>query len=398
MNKYMQYLWNLSVFYGGRRSIKRKTGKSAVLVICRQPMGDTVLASPLIRGVRKIYPEHHIVLVTSKENYNLLECCPYADEVLTYDSRVDGNYLRGHRKKALSFAEEHFGQWDYDLAVIPSTGMPSMPEAWLAYFSGAKRRLSYSERYHPAMHDEFMGSYDKYFTDVLYDENIRHEVERNMSLLELLQTGIADDRLELWTDEADREYVRALWREMGISERGTRIVVNLKTSDPARDWPVERYAEVCRRLQKQVGRNIYFLLTGAGSKAAEYGGFFRQVLPEAYDLIDKTTVRQLVEVLRSADFYLGGDTGSMHLAAACHLRGVAVFRSACDLQNKLYMDALLRYPWQADITCLQPKHALKGCENGCFVGKPHCILQVEIDNVYQAMKEQIQEMEGREQK
>ena len=387
MNKYVEYIWNLMILHREKKQ-KRGQGKPAVLLICRQPIGDTLLASPLIRGMKRIYPEHHMILIASETNYSLLEKCPYADEVLVYEAKVQGSYLKSHLKKARAFAEKYFQGWDFEAAVIPSTGMPSLPEAWLAYFSGAKRRISYSERFNAVMHDEFMGAYDKYFTETPYDDEIRHEVESNVALLNLIQPGEYEDGLELWLTEEDKTEARRLASEAGILEKGLKVAVNLATSEPARDWPVERYGEVCRSLREKFP-GISFVLVGAGARARAYGEVFLDYVPEAYDLIGKTSLRQLMALLHEMDLYLGGDTGTLHIAAACHLSGVAVYRSADKLKNRLSMDAKLRYPWQCDIVPLTPEQAMPGCENGCSLDKPHCILQISEEQVLNVMQQEI---------
>ena len=386
MNKYVEYLWNLAIYH--RERPQQGEGRPAVLLICRQPLGDTVLASPLIRGMRRLYPRHQLILIASESNYGLLKHCPYADEVLVYEAQVQGSYLRSHLKKARAFAEAHFQGRAFEAAVIPSTGMPSLPEAWLAYFSGAKRRVSFSEKFNPAMHEEFMGGYDRYFTHAPYGEEIRHEVESNISLLNLLQPGEYDSSLELWPGEADRQEARFLLQEAGVRSQGLKAAVCLATSEPARDWPAERYGEVCSFLQEK-WPEISFVLVGAGERARAYGDIFLKKVPSAHDFIGRTSLGQLMALLQMMDLYLGGDTGTLHMASACHLRGAAVYRSADDLQSRLSLDAKLRYPWQCGIAALKPEKALPGCEWGCSLGKPHCILQVEEAQVLQAMEKAV---------
>ena len=389
MNKYVEYLMNRWI-QGKYRPTAGGEGKpKAILAICRQPLGDTVLASPLLKGLRQAYPNHHFTLVCSPENFNLVELCPYADEVLPYGSEVQGSYLRGHFHKALAFAKEHFAAYDYELAVIPSTGMPSLPEAWLAYFSGADRRFSYSEKFNPQMHKEFMGMYDNFFTVVHHDEKVEHEVERNTEIFELLELPKAEDKLELWTDDKDIAASRKIWQEKQVPDEKIKLLVNLSTSCPVKDWPVERYIEVCERLRSQY--DISFILIGAGKTARSYGDTFLKKLPEAYDFINQTTIRQTIALMQGSDMYLGGDTGPAHFASACHLRGVVIYGVARDIKSTFENSVLRLSPWQASMKVVQPDNALPGCEYGCKAEKPHCIAQVGTDTVYHCLAEMISE-------
>lgn len=89
--------------------------------------------------------------------------------------------------------------------------------------------------------------------------------------------------------------------------------------------------------------------------------------------------------MRKAEIYIGGDTGPMHIAAALNMRGVGIFGVAKNC-NDVIADAARRlYPWHADIKVLQPEKALPGCESGCKKNYAHCIKQVTVDEVYNAI-------------
>ena len=224
--------------------------KRSILLICRHPLGDTVVESPFIRAVRKQYPHHHIMMICAPENYNLVELCPYVDEIIPYSGKVEGNFYKTHLRQIHQFAKEHYADKDFDLAIISSTCMPSLIEAWLAYLTHAKRRVTFTEKLNAGLHREYMGAYDRYFTDVLESIGEVHEVENNNAMLRHLGIGITDDSYELWTDENDAQIVDRLWLEKKIDDNKTKIIVNLSTSSKSKDWPVERYIEVCRKVRE----------------------------------------------------------------------------------------------------------------------------------------------------
>ena len=104
-----------------------------------------------------------------------------------------------------------------------------------------------------------------------------------------------------------------------------------------------------------------------------------------YSFVGETTLRQSVEVFRRADAYLGGDTGTLHLAAACKLPGVAIYKSAKDAVGTEGNPSEWFAPWQSDICVLQPDHALLGCETGCMKDR-HCICLVRPEQAVRAMR------------
>lgn len=390
MNKYLAYLLAVRV-----RKYKKPPKASAlkkekgILLICRHPLGDTVTESPLLYGLRKAYPNYWITLVCSKENFNLLECCPYADEVIPYSSKTNKSFLKENLKRTYQFAEEYFACRKYELALIPSSCMPALIEAWLVHFSGAERRVTYSEKFNTIMHKEYMGAYDAYFTDSLFDDQLKHEVERNLDLLKVLGLNAENESLELWTNESDQERVRSLFREEDISEEILRVIVNLSTSAKSKDWPVENYIEVCAKLNRKY--SLEYILIGAGETAEEYANIFKEHIHNVHDFVGVTTIRQTIEIMRHADMYLGGDTGPMHFAAACKLGGVAIYKVAKNIDNKAENFASRLYPWQADIKVVQPAQALAGCEHGCNLGIAHCIKSITVNEVLEKMEKSIED-------
>lgn len=168
-----------------------------------------------------------------------------------------------------------------------------------------------------------------------------------------------------------------LWVHYNVSDKAVKVVICLSTGAKFRDWPAERYAYVAKWLVKC--KNAEIILVGDMKTAGEYGNVFKKIFDSEYvhNFIGVTTMRQLSEVLRRSDFYLGGDTGTMHLAAANKLSGVVITKDweGADVPNKLYHEKTYLFKF------LKPKKSLLGCENGCLSSEPHCILQITAEDV-----------------
>lgn len=251
-------------------------------------------------------------------------------------------------------------------------------------FQGTKK-ITFTERLSSDWHLWLKGAYDKCFTDVLEAEGQKHAVERERELLASIDCNMLEDQYELWTNEDDKMAVDRLYD----IPNGTNVVINMSTNVRNKEWPVENYIELCKRLLFKEKMN--FLLIGAGKYAQQYSDAFCKHFDSVYDYTNKTTVRQTIEVMRKAEIYIGGDTGPMHIAAALNMRGVGIFSVAKNC-NDVSEDAARRlYPWRADIKVLQPEEALPGCESGCKKGYAHCIKKVTVDEVYKVIVDILQE-------
>lgn len=59
-----------------------------VLVVRLDDIGDMVLTTPFLRELRRNIPKSWITLVVKPRVYNLVETCPYVNEVLSCDLRI----------------------------------------------------------------------------------------------------------------------------------------------------------------------------------------------------------------------------------------------------------------------------------------------------------------------
>ena len=393
MNKYAEAVIAGLVYLGGKicRLDCRKDVSDGILVVRPDAIGDMVLTIPFLRELRKNCPQCHITLVCNPSIYNLVELCPYVDDFLFFDKRARRHKYFSNLVRSIRFAWEHGRKGHYGIAVAPSYANPdAYADAWICFLSGIPRRISYSEKLDPEKHRYYMGTYDMYFTDIDYDRQIHHEAEAPLGLLLHHRMSVEDNSLELWTDASDEAVARELLSSCGKVQEERfpiRIVVCLSSSNPTKDWPVENFVEVCGRLQRDYGAEI--ILIGANRETKLYGETFCRNLPETRNLIGKTTLRQTVAVMRQSDMYLGGDTGPMHMAAACGLCGAAIYKTAKDLPFLVNNPAKWFAPWRADIEVCQPDKALPGCEMGCGMDR-HCIRLVTVDEVYSVMKGKIE--------
>lgn len=88
-------------------------------------------------------------------------------------------------------------------------------------------------------------------------------------------------------------------------------------------WPLKNFIKLETALRKQQA-NIRFVLTG--SKSEQYlGQKFMRKVPQAINLIDKTSVLELAALMDSLHVYIASDTGALHVACATNVKLVALF-------------------------------------------------------------------------
>jgi heptosyltransferase-2 len=102
--------------------------------------------------------------------------------------------------------------------------------------------------------------------------------------------------------------------------------------------------------------------------------------------VGRTTWRQAAALLGRCHFYVGNNTGTMHLAAAM---GRSVIEISCNAAtgSASHRHSSERFgPWGVEHCLVRPPDHLPGCAEGCHKPQAHCILDVSVDQVKTAVE------------
>ena len=359
----------------------------SVLVVRLDEIGDMVMFSPFLRGLRRGLPDAHITLVVKPAVREFVACCPYVDEVLAFDQ--SGGRLR--RFLALPWRAWRFGaclrrERRFDLAILPRWDADYYYGAFVALWSGARRRAGYSERVTPYKAVVNRG-FDRLLTDVLDDRAVRHDMAHNAEMLRFLGIAPNGAGLEVWTDNADRAFAEAILQAAGIGPE--EILVGIGPSGGhslLKQWPSERFAEVGRALREQHGARV-LVFGGPGEEGL--GAALTEALgPTALNLVGRTTLRQMAALMSRCRVYLGNDSGPTHIAAAAGVPVVTIFGSSCRHRFRPGGRSLLVWRELDCGPCRRTNHEENRCHT-CIYDVPRCLMEISAEEVTQAASRQL---------
>lgn len=255
-------------------------------------LGDLVLATPLVATLRRAFPEAELTWITTRTGQQLL----------------DG--LQGVRFRVVDKIRSPLGWWRFrrEMAgerfdVILAAQASLRSNLMLLAISGG-HRIGFDR----ARARDFQ----RWFVDSTVTARDEHLADGFLGFAGAMgvpeSAWVRSGRIPLTTQ--DREGVlRWLPTEPFLA-------INPSASKMERNWNAAGYAELGRRVRKELGWSV--VLTGGG------GGDERRLADEVAagigtgvtDLVGKTTPRQLAAVLERARALLAPDTGPVHLANA----------------------------------------------------------------------------------
>jgi|YelNatPaOPRAMG01_1025707.scaffolds.fasta_scaffold00651_16 heptosyltransferase-3 len=126
------------------------------------------------------------------------------------------------------------------------------------------------------------------------------------------EPGRVEPKLGFFTADLESA-TRRLW---GLTEAGNFVAIFPGSGSPAKNWPVERFVALARRLGKE--HRVLFVL-GPAEAHLEHG------VLGSYPILSGLSLGTVAALARFASAFIGVDSGVSHLASAAGTPGVVLF-------------------------------------------------------------------------
>lgn len=278
-----------------------------ILVIQTAFLGDVVLTTPLLSAIKDGFPKASLSVLVVPRTKEILSGHPAVDEVLVYDKKGDLRGLRGLIRTARLLKSRGF-----DLCLLPHRSFRS---AILAYLARIPRRIGFKKS---------AGSL--FYTDRVFRDPTRHEVDRNLSLLAALEIEPASAvrHLKVASDPVAREAVDRILKTEGVKPGDCLIGMAPGSVWATKRWLPEGFAAVADTLIVQYQASI--LLLGSREDETTTLEIIARCRQRPVNLAGQP-ISELVATLARCRLLITNDNGAMHIGTALSVPVVAVFGS-----------------------------------------------------------------------
>ncbi len=275
-----------------------------ILVIDFGQLGDVVLSLPALSAIRRRFPNSRITVAVGKSCAAVVELSGYADSTLAVDRVALRDGPKPWAIMRIMKLVKKVRQLRFDFVI----DLHSMSETnLLGYLSGAHQRL-FSRR--PGRSLDFLSNFRP---RPLIEDRSLHAVDRYLKVLTPLDIKTPSRVPTLATrPEDNRSIEQMLKRER--ADAGTPLVGLFPgAGHPSRRWPLERFAELAKRLERDTGVRIVVF---AGPEERALVKEMRTSFGDTAIIFDRLTIPQLASALARLSLFVSNDTGPMHIAAA----------------------------------------------------------------------------------
>ncbi|CAN5636702.1 glycosyltransferase family 9 protein [soil metagenome] len=263
-------------------------------------VGDAVHVLPVINSLKASAPGVHITWVIQPGPYQLVKEHPAVDDFVIFDRKRGWRAFRDLRRvvRGRRFDVVIALQVYFKAGVI--TGMLQAPRK-IGFDRARARDLNWL-----------------FTTERIPARGQRHVQDQYLEFLEHLGIPPVMEWRVGPTEEERARYAGVL----PPSERPTVAMV-VGTSKPAKEWPVERYAELADRLHEEVGARCVIVGGRSEREVAAVETIERLARHPPIDLLE-WDLRRLVYLLDGADVLVSPDTGPLHIGTAIGTPSVAL--------------------------------------------------------------------------
>lgn len=333
---------------------------SRIAVAKYKGMGSILHATPLLQTLRKKYPNAKITFVSTKSNKAFLETLPFIDELILLDDSSAFSLLIG-------FPIFMWKLFKRRLEVFIDLEIYAHLSSLITTLSAAKNRFGFHLQSGQYRH----GCY----SHLIYFNPKAPMSEVYLQMARLLYCEVEDSSLYDYNELLlDDEILK-----LGVKE--PYVVVNPNASDLRleRRWPKQQFISLIREMISQNPKSQVVLI-GSPSESKYTGSISDEIQdPKLLNLAGKTTIPELIYLIKGADLIVSNDTGPLHIAFACRTKSIGLFGPIAPTQFTIPQNAIAIYK---NVYCSPCVHEfdIPPCR-----GENVCMQQIEVAEVLVAI-------------
>ena len=283
-----------------------------ILIIKMSSLGDVIHTLPFAGALRQRFPKARISWLVHPQFGAFIPGPPIIDEVLYFDKAAFNKMDFKGKWRTLKNLRHTLREKHFDL-VIDMQGL--FKSAVMSLLTGSATRIGYGEM------REGSGLVSK----AIIGPHIKdHVIERYHDVARYLGADVKEVSFPMPSLQLETETVEKKLAALGLVQGTPYIVLAPGARWETKRWPAGHFAKLA---QKFMDEGYSVVLCGApddvklGERIRELTNYPKPL----FDLIGRTSLRELGALIKGALFYVSADTGPLHIATAFKKDLVALY-------------------------------------------------------------------------
>jgi lipopolysaccharide heptosyltransferase I len=284
-----------------------------ILIVKPSSLGDIIHAFPAVHALRVSYPDAFISWLVADNFKGLVELSPDVDEIIIFKRKEMGQ-LKNFRE--ISKLVHELRQREIDL-VFDFQGL--FRSAFFSKMSRASQVVGFSTA------REFASLF--YTRKVTPPPEMTHAIDKNNYLVDhfVVDRALPYHFPQLKTFDDCRKMADTLMDSCGFDLNKTVVAIAPESRWESKTWAPGFFSEVIELVMQETS-DVQFWLLGTQAEASTGEEIVSLCKKNGvFNLMGKTNLVTMVELLRSSDALLTNDSGPMHIASALNKKIFALF-------------------------------------------------------------------------
>jgi len=270
-----------------------------ILVIKISSLGDIILAIPSLKAIKERYPYSEVTLLILKKYISLLHDCPFVDRIIG----LDNNYKKISYLFSISLK---LCRMSFDYIIDFQNSFASHIVSFLSF---PKRSFGYRRKWGFLLTNS-----------IRIKKKEENPLDSQENILKLLGIKLQKKELTFWsTKDSSLE-------KFGIFKNDKLIGINISASFKwkSKNWPLLYIRKLIELISKEL-RDYKVVLLGDSYSLRDSNNLVEYFKGKIISLCGKTTLKDLVAVVRMCKVFITQDTATLHLACALNTKTIAIF-------------------------------------------------------------------------
>ncbi|MCL5090679.1 MAG: glycosyltransferase family 9 protein [Patescibacteria group bacterium] len=297
---------------------KKKNNKhnfKKVLVIKFFGLGSILLITPLLKQIKKKFPQAKIYFLTFKNNFQICKLIPEVNEVFTLEAKTLLTFPLEFLSLLKKLRNEKFDLLiDLEFFANFST--------LVSFFTNPKCSVGF---------ESFKFWRQRFYTNSVVFDHGKHAIDNFSRTLEVVsQEKNLNKDLNLKIAGNDLEKAKNILKQNGLSSQNQFLVVYPTAGALCenRRWPKDHFLKLLK-LILSYKKNLKIVFVGSKSESSSaqelIAGLGKVYQPRLINLSGKTSIPEVCALMKLAKLFIGSDSGPLHMAEAVGTPTVSFF-------------------------------------------------------------------------
>ncbi|MGB9697354.1 MAG: glycosyltransferase family 9 protein [Ignavibacteria bacterium] len=277
-----------------------------ILIVRTDRVGDVVMITPMIRELRRTFPDGFIATLTQPYTKDVLLNNPHLDVMLTDDLKKESFWKVVKEVKKYRFTDA--------LLVLPTERA-----AYQLFFAGIRNRIGVGRKLYEII--TFMKSVSRHNYIPL-----RHEADYCMDLARRLGVVTNNIQPEIFLTPAEKLEAQQMLQNWNINPNSYKIILHTGTKGSAPNWNEDNYYNLLVKMIEKLKELNYFILLTAREMSQRFRQLVSQLNNKRIVIVDEkiSNLRDFIKIISQMNLVICSSTGPIHLADALNIRCIGI--------------------------------------------------------------------------